>query len=280
MQTEFQTNTPKKYRSIYINGFWVLKRKITYYSFCRRESAIKSGIQSRSRPPQTHRSPSTGLSTLDYSHLPTPLCHCGLRGCRLSTLQLPACPSRSRGSGFPAQGSPPGMQKPLRGTQALEGKSNILKESEYRTKGKNREAFKCERLAGMRNNLAPESETMAATGFHITCCTLSRSLLPCLKNAGAVTREFSSDTFEDQESLIFKSELQPRKEMGWTPASITQGVEADKGPPLMEFQQTPRTRGLIQQGREQERGSGGCLLKATVKHQDPDPEWREYDSCH
>ena len=69
---------------------------------------IKSGIQSRSRPPQTHRSPSTALSTLDYSHLPTPLCHCGLRGCRLSTLQLPACPSRSRGSGFPAQGSPPG----------------------------------------------------------------------------------------------------------------------------------------------------------------------------
>ena len=33
------------------------------------------------------------------------------------------------------------------GTQAPEGKSNILKESEYRTKGKNGEAFKCIKLA-------------------------------------------------------------------------------------------------------------------------------------
>lgn len=65
---------------------------------------IKSGIQSRSRPPQTHRSPSTGLSTLDYSHLPTPLCHCGLRGCRLSRLQLPACPSRFPGQRLPRAG--------------------------------------------------------------------------------------------------------------------------------------------------------------------------------
>lgn len=33
----------KKYRSIYINGFWVLKRKITYYSLCQRESAVSRG---------------------------------------------------------------------------------------------------------------------------------------------------------------------------------------------------------------------------------------------
>lgn len=65
---------------------------------------IKRGIQSRSRPPQTHRLPSTGLSTLDYSHLPTPLCHCGLRGCRLSRLQLPACPSRFQGQRLPRAG--------------------------------------------------------------------------------------------------------------------------------------------------------------------------------
>ena len=32
------------------------------------------------------------------------------------------------------------------GTQAPEGKSNILKESEYRTKGKNRDAFRCVKL--------------------------------------------------------------------------------------------------------------------------------------
>lgn len=33
----------KKYRSIYINGFWVLKRKITYYSLCQREAAGSRG---------------------------------------------------------------------------------------------------------------------------------------------------------------------------------------------------------------------------------------------
>lgn len=33
----------KKYRSIYINGFWVLKRKITYYSLCQRECAVSRG---------------------------------------------------------------------------------------------------------------------------------------------------------------------------------------------------------------------------------------------
>lgn len=33
----------KKYWSIYINGFWVLKRKITYSSLCQRQSAVSRG---------------------------------------------------------------------------------------------------------------------------------------------------------------------------------------------------------------------------------------------
>ena len=33
----------KKYWSIYINGFWVLKRKITYSSLCQRQSAVRRG---------------------------------------------------------------------------------------------------------------------------------------------------------------------------------------------------------------------------------------------
>lgn len=33
----------KKYRSIYINGFWVLKQKITYYSLWQRKSAVSRG---------------------------------------------------------------------------------------------------------------------------------------------------------------------------------------------------------------------------------------------
>lgn len=33
----------KKYWSIYINGFWVLRRKITYSSLCQRQSAVSRG---------------------------------------------------------------------------------------------------------------------------------------------------------------------------------------------------------------------------------------------
>lgn len=49
----------------------------------------KSSIQSGQGLPRLIALYTTRLSTLVYSHLPTPPCHCGLPGCLLPALQLP-----------------------------------------------------------------------------------------------------------------------------------------------------------------------------------------------
>lgn len=60
----------KKYWSIYINGFWVLKRKITYSSLCQRQSAVSRGQEWLSQGEDiSHKS--TPVHSLSVSLIPS-----------------------------------------------------------------------------------------------------------------------------------------------------------------------------------------------------------------